>query len=376
MKHTFRILIVVIGLLILFNIAYAPEFPKVLEQYYNNPDARYGPAVGFCRTDADCEKYNYDKNSCLAMWASYMDSTIHYDERLKDWRVIHRVEKGHPLYNYIPGRWYSDYMYTEKWRYKCIDGKCYLDTERSKTERVFCEYGCDLWLQHCLCMPRDLYEFRCSDDFSKIEGLTLRWTCEKQWIVWTDCSQYGARCGEDPRHPGYLACVKETGFLVPTQGSQYATLYPIHGGKPITVAVNTATTTASRTVTRTPNRTFRRRTIPSYRTSSRRTVTGYSILGTGTISRKPTIGSWSTWNSSSVRTLSNSRTISYRIHSRTYKPRTINYRTTRIRTSRTFMPGTSSSIYSRRRIYTRKWTYRRTYYPWAGSSAGYVRRFS
>jgi len=356
MQHIFRILILVIGLLILFSTTYAPEFPKALEPYYSNPDARYGPAVGTCRTDADCARYNYDKNTCLATWASYLDHTVPWSERRQDWRVIRWRNESDPLWPYIGQRWYSPYMYTEKWRYKCIDGKCYLDTERSKTERVFCEYGCDLWLQHCLCMPRDLYEFRCSDDLSGIEGAGIDWTCEKIWVKIIDCAAMGARCGEDPRHPGYLACVKETGSLVPTQGSQYATLYPIHGGKPITVAVNTATTTASRTFSR-----------------SGRTVTGYSVLSTRTISRTPTR---THRTSSSYRTLNTyKRPTTYTYRRTYYKPRTTYYRTY----SRTYKPTysysykrytkprTSYTTYSRR-TYTRKWIYRRTHYPWTRTS--------
>ena len=196
-----------------------------------------------------------------------MDPTISYDERLKDWRVIRDRKKDDPLYVYIGGRPYSRYMFSESFRYKCINGKCVLDTKRSKTERVFCEYGCDLWLQHCLCMPKDLMEFRCSDDLTVIEGLTLRWTCEKQWIVWTDCAAMGARCGEDPRHPGYLACIKPSGSLVPDVGSQYATLYPIRGGKPIKVAVNTG------------------KMVNTDGSFSKRLITGHATLNTRTINR-------------------------------------------------------------------------------------------
>jgi hypothetical protein len=177
--------------------------------------------------------------------------------------------------------------------------------------------------------------------------------------VWTDCSQYGARCGESPRHPGYLACIKETGSLAPNAGSQYATLYPIRGGKPITVAVNTGT-------------------VSGYRALRRRTVTGYSIIGSKTSSRKSNTMSWSTWKVSTNRTFRThrTRTIPHRTitHSRTPTPRTITYR-----------PRTNYRITHSRRIFTRKWmrskwTYRRTY-PWVrntwGSYSGnYVRGIS
>ena len=311
-------------IIVLFlNTAFAPEFPKALEQYYNNPDAKYGPAVGTCRTDADCERYNYDRNSCLATWAGYLDPTISYDERLKDWRVIRDRKKDDPLYVYIGGRPYSRYMFSESFRYKCINGKCVLDTKRSKTERVFCEYGCDLWLQHCLCMPKDLMEFRCSDDLTVIEGLTLRWTCEKQWIVWTDCAAMGARCGEDPRHPGYLACIKPSGSLVPDVGSQYATLYPIRGGKPIKVAVNTG------------------KMVNTDGSFSKRLITGHATLNTRTINR--------TASGRNYRTNSSYRNLSSYTYRRTYyTPRTTrNYYTPR-------------SNYYRSTYYTRS-TYTRSY---------------
>jgi hypothetical protein len=120
MKGIIRVLFLCTMLVLFLSTVSASELPKYLEPYYNNPNARYGPAVGTCRTDADCEKYNYDRNGCYATWASRLDPTIDIRERLKDWRVPNVRDESDPMWPYVGQSWYSQYMYSEQWRYQCI----------------------------------------------------------------------------------------------------------------------------------------------------------------------------------------------------------------------------------------------------------------